>query len=77
MLAKEMVKSIKFSLIHMEVAPREMDGPIFNVDAAYKPTQFTKEEVVFLRKIKLEQFLCNVPWGVIHLVHAAEAVRTI
>ena len=53
-------------LMHGLLPYTPMDPFTFHMDAAYKSTQFGKEELSFLRKLRLEQFLCNVPWGVVH-----------
>ena len=63
--------------IREEAAPVEMEGITFSTDVAYRAMQFTKEELVFLRKIRLEQFLCSMPWEVLHAAYAAEAVNTL
>ena len=54
-----------------------MDSFTFPVDAAYKGTQFNHEELTFLRKMGLEHFVCDVPWGVLHATRAAEAINTL
>ena len=56
---------------------KPMELVIFSMDAAYRSTQFSTEELSFLRKIRLEQFLCNVPWGVVHAVRAREVIDTL
>ena len=54
-----------------------MEALTFHMDAAYRSTQFGKEELTFLRKLRLEQFLCQVPWGVVHPVRAMEAINSL
>ena len=66
-----------FKLMHGLVPYTPMDSFSFNVDAAYRSTQFSKDELTFLRKLRLEHFLCDVPWGVLHTVRAAEAINTL
>ena len=66
-----------FRLMHGLVSYTPMEAITFSMDAAYKSTQFSKEELVFLRKLRLEDFLCNVPWGVVHTVRAMEAIDTL
>ena len=66
-----------FKLMHGLVPYTPMESFAFHMDAAYKSTQFSKEELTFLRKLRLEQFLCNVPWGVVHPARAAEAINTL
>ena len=64
-------------LMHGLLPYTPMDPFTFHMDAAYKSTQFGKEELSFLRKLRLEQFLCNVPWGVVHQEQAIEAINTL
>lgn len=64
-------------LMHGAVACELMDSFSFHMDAAFRSTQFSKEELTFLRKIRLEHFLCEVPWGVLHTERAAEVVNTL
>ena len=64
-------------LMHGLVSYTPMESFTFHMDAAYKSTQFSKEELIFLRKLRLEEFLCNVPWGVVHPVRATEAITTL
>lgn len=66
-----------FQLMHGLVTYTPMESFSFNLDAAFKSTQFSKEEITFLRKLRLENFLCEVPWGVMHPVRAAEAINTL
>ena len=66
-----------FQLMHGLVTYTPMESFSFNLDAAFKSTQFSKEEITFLRKLRLENFLCEVPWGVTHPVRAAEAINTL
>ena len=54
-----------------------METVTFHMDAAYRGIQFGKEELTFLRKLRLEQFLCHVPWGVVHPIRATEAIDTL
>ena len=64
-------------LMHGLVSYTPMEIVSFHMDAAYKSTQFSKEELTFLRKLRLEHFLCDVPWGIVHAVRALEAVNTL
>ena len=64
-------------LMHGLVPYTPMESITFSMDAAYKSIQFSKEELTFLRKLRLEQFLCNVPWGVVHAVRSVEAINTL
>lgn len=64
-------------LMHGLVSYTPMEIVSFHMDAAYKSTQFSKEELTFLRKLRLEHFLCDVPWGIVHAVRAVEAVNTL
>jgi hypothetical protein len=64
-------------LMHSLVSYTPMESITFSMDAAYKSTQFSKEELAFLRKLRLENLLCNVPWGVVHAVRAMEAIDTL
>lgn len=75
--AKAVITHSRFQLIHGETASREMEGITFGTDAAFRATQFTREEVTFLKKIRLEPFLAHVPWGVLHTTYATEAVQTL
>ena len=45
-----------FRLMHGLVSYTPMEAITFSMDAAYKSTQFSKEELVFLRKLRLEDF---------------------
>ena len=64
-------------LMHGLLPYKPMELVTFSMDAAYRSTQFNREELSFLRKIRLEHFLCNVPWGVVHAVRAREAIDTL
>ena len=64
-------------LMHGLLPYTPMELVTFSMDAAYRSTQFSTEELSFLRKIRLEQFLCNVPWGVVHAVRAREVIDTL
>jgi hypothetical protein len=64
-------------LMHGLLPCSSMEALTFHMDAAYRSTQFSKEELTFLRKLRLEQFLCNVPWGVVHPARASEAINTL
>ena len=64
-------------LMHGEVAYKPMESFTLGVDAAFRSTQFNQEELMFLRQLRLEQFLCNVPWGVLHAARAAEVINTL
>ena len=75
--AKLLKDSPSFKLMHGLVPYTPMESFTFHMDAAYRSTQFGKEEITFLRKLRLEQFLCNVPWGVVHPVRAIEAINTL
>ena len=75
--AKLVQDSPTFKLMHGLLPYTPMESFNFNVDAAFKSTQFSKEELTFLRKLRLERFLCEVPWGVTHPVRAAEAINTL
>lgn len=76
--AAKLVKDFPtFKLMHRLVTYTPMESFSFNLDAAFKSIQFSKEELTFLRKIRLENFLCEVPWGVMHPVRAAEAINTL
>ena len=75
--AKLVQESPTFKLMHGLLPYTPMESFNFNVDAAFKSTQFSKEELTFLRKLRLERFLCEVPWGVTHPVRAAEAINTL
>ena len=66
-----------FRLTHGLISYTPMEAFTFHMDAAFRSTQFSKEELTFLRKLRLEQFLCNVPWGVVHTVRAMEAINTL
>ena len=70
-------ESPTFKLMHGLLPYTPMESFNFNVDVAFKSTQFSKEELTFLRKLRLERFLCEVPWGVTHPVRAAEAINTL
>ena len=63
-------------LMHGVIPYTPMDSFTLGVDAAFKSTQFNQEELLFLRQLRLEQFLCDVPWGVLHAARAAEAITT-
>lgn len=65
-----------FRLVHGLVPYTPMDFFTFHMDAAFKSTQVGKEKLIFLRKLRLEQFLCNVPWGVVHPAQAVQAINT-
>lgn len=69
----------KIPLMHREVSYTPVDFFSLNVDATFRVThsEFNHEELAFLRKLQLEQFLCDVPWGVLHMARAAEAINTI
>lgn len=54
--------SVKIQLMHGEVCYAPMDSFTLGVDATFLGTQFNQEELMFLRKLRLEQFLCDVPW---------------
>ena len=69
--------SPSIKLMHGLLPYEPMESITFSMDAAYKSTQFSKEELGFLRKLRLESFLCNVPWGVVHAVRAMEAIDTL
>ena len=82
-LVKAVIKSAEIpktvstiSLMHGELSYTPMDSFTLGVDAAFRSTQFNQEELTFLRQIRLEQFLCDVPWGVLHASMAAEAITT-
>ena len=47
------------------------------MDASYRSTQLDKEELTFLRKLRLEQFLCQIPWEVVHPIRAMEAINSL
>ena len=64
-------------LMHGLLPCPPMETVIFHMDAAYRGIQFGKEELTFLRKLRLEQFLCHVPWGVVHPIRATEAIDTL
>jgi hypothetical protein len=64
-------------LVHGLLAYTPMEALTFHMDAAYKSTQFSKEELTFLRELRLEQFVCNVPWGVVHPEKTFEAINTL
>ena len=75
--AKLFTKYPTFQLMHGLLSYTPMEALTFHMDAAYRNTQFNKEELTFLRKLRLEQFLCQVPWGVVHPVRAVEALNTL
>ena len=75
--AKLIQDSPTLTLMHGLLPYKPMEVVSFHTDAAYKSTQFSKEELTFLRKLRLEQFLCDVPWGVVHSARALEAINTL
>ena len=75
--AKLLKGSPSFKLMHGLLPYTPMESFAFHMDAAYRSTQFSKEELTFLRKLRLEEFLCHVPWGVVHPVRATEAINTL
>ena len=75
--AKLSQDSPSIKLMHGLLPYDPMETITFSMDAAYRSTQFSKEELAFLRKLRLESFLCNVPWGVVHAVRALEAIDTL
>ena len=76
--AARLLKDIpSFKLMHGLLPYTPMESFSFSMDAAFKSTQFSKEELAFLRKLRLEEFLCDVPWGVLHSVRAAEVINTL
>lgn len=64
-------------LMHGEVTYKPMESFTLGVDAAFRSTQFNQEELMFLRQLRLDQFLCDVPWGVLHAARAAEVINTV
>lgn len=63
-------------LMHGIMPYTPMDSFTLGVDAAFRGTQFNQEELAFLRKLRLDSFICDVPWGVLHAALAAEAITT-
>lgn len=63
--------------MHGSVTYEPMDSNTFHMDAVYKSARFSKEEFTFLRQLRLEHFLCDVPWGVLHTERAAETINTL
>ena len=63
-------------LMHGIMPYTPMDSFTLGVDAAFRGTQFNQEELEFLRKLRLDSFICDVPWGVLHAALAAEAITT-
>ena len=63
-------------LMHGVLPYTPMDSFTLGVDAAFRGTQFNQEELAFLRKLRLDSFICDVPWGVLHAALAAEAITT-
>ena len=68
--------SFTIPLMHGVMAYTPMDSFTLGVDAAFRGTQFNQEELAFLRKLRLDSFICDVPWGVLHAALAAEAITT-
>ena len=64
-------------LMHGLISYTPMEALTFHMDAAFKTTQFNKEELAFLRQLRLEHFLCSVPWGVVHPAKAVEVINTL
>jgi hypothetical protein len=75
--AKHLHNYPTLKLMHGLTSYTPMESFSFSLDATFRSTQFSKEKITFLRKLRLERFLCEVPWGVTHPVRAAEAINTL
>lgn len=49
----------------------------FTIDAVFRSCQPTKEEIAFLRNVGFERFVTQMPWGVLHPIMVAKAIRAL
>lgn len=68
---------LTIQFMYGEVSYVQMDSFTVSANVTYMVMQFTQEDVTFLQKVRLECFLCDVPWGVLHLAMVAEAINTL